>query len=109
MSDEQVVTAAEREYQARLVALHDASGRAASAWARCAATTWIAATEATRRRPTPNWWPGSMGLRAVAERGRTPRPAPVLRRLTDTDYEPLEVAERTGCRALRTAPVPGEP
>jgi hypothetical protein len=96
MADEAALTAAEREYQARLVALHDARAALAAESAR------LRRLHLDRRLAT------GMSETAVAELGhkiesltalvaglrdRAEAQRQVLRQLTDTDFEPLEVAE----------------
>ncbi|PFG17589.1 hypothetical protein ATK74_2162 [Propionicimonas paludicola] len=96
MSDEQAVTAAEREYQARLVALHEARAALASASARLRrqhldrrlAATETDGSEAALGAHIEDLTSQIAQLRAHAEAQRQ-----LLRRLTDADYEPIEVAE----------------
>lgn len=96
MSDEQAVTAAEREYQARLLALHDARAALASASARLRrhhldrrhGDAETQGTDAELVARIDGLTARVAELRAHAETQRQ-----MLRRLTDADYEPLEVAE----------------
>lgn len=96
MSDEQAVVAAEREYQARLLALHDARARLDAASARLRrqqldkrlSGSTAAPDEAELRHQVEALTTLVGQLRAHAEAQRQ-----VLRRLTDADYEPIEIAE----------------
>jgi hypothetical protein len=96
MSDEQAVTAAEREYQARLVALHEARARLN------AATAQLRRQQLDQRLAGAAAAPGDAELRNQIEvlttqvsrlRAHAEAQRQVLRRLTDADYEPIEVAE----------------
>lgn len=112
MSDEQAVTAAEREYQARLVALHDARAALASASARLRRYHLdrrhggdAQATDAELVARIDGLTARVAELRTHAEAQRQ-----VLRRLTDTDYEPLEVAEaELDAGHFEQPPFPEEP
>lgn len=96
MSDEQAEVAAEREYQARLLALHDARARL------------NAATAQLRRQQLDSRLSGAAMASNGAELGRqiealatlvgqlrahAEAQRQLLHRLTDADYEPIEIAE----------------
>jgi len=96
MSDEQAEVAAEREYQARLLALHDARARLNAATAQLrrqqldsrlsGAATASNDAELGRQIEALTTLVGQLRTHAEAQRQ-------LLRRLTDADYEPIEVAE----------------
>jgi len=96
MADEQAVTAAEREYQARLGALHETRARLN------AATAHLRRQQLDSRLSGAGAEPIGADLRRQIEalttevarlRAHAEAQRQLLRRLTDADYEPIEVAE----------------
>lgn len=96
MSDEQAVTAAEREYQARLLALHDARARLNAATAhlrRAQLDSRLAGAETASRAAELRSQIEALTTLVAQLRGHAEAQRQTLRRLTDADYEPIEVAE----------------